>query len=62
MMAKASAFDAPTENMKTIIPLLYQSGYVTIKDYDRMSQIYTLDIPNNEILVGLYESLLPNES
>ena len=60
MMAKASAFDAPTENMKTITPLLYQSGYVTIKDYDKMSQIYTLDIPNNEILVGLYESLLPN--
>lgn len=60
MMAKASAFDAPTENMKSITPLLYQSGYITIKDYDRMSQIYTLDIPNNEILVGLYESLLPN--
>lgn len=58
--ALASAFDAPTENMKTITPLLYQSGYVTIKDYDRDTGLYTLDIPNKEIRVGLYDSLLPN--
>lgn len=59
MYAKASSFDAPTENMTTITPLLYQSGYLTIKDYDTMSEIYTLDIPNKEIKVGLFESLLP---
>ena len=58
--ALSSAFDAPTEQMKSILPLLYQSGYITIKDYDRASRVYTLDIPNNEILVGLMESLLPN--
>ena len=56
----ASAFDAPTERMKTITPLLYQSGYVTIKDYDEDTCLYTLDIPNKEIKVGLYDSLLPN--
>ena len=56
----ASAFDAPTENMKDITPLLYQSGYITIKEYDRASKLYTLDIPNTEIRVGLMESLLPN--
>ena len=56
----ASAFDAPTENMKDITPLLYQSGYITIKDYNRASRLYTLDIPNTEIRVGLMESLLPN--
>ncbi|MDY4942745.1 MAG: AAA family ATPase, partial [Candidatus Limisoma sp.] len=56
----ASAFDAPTENMKSITPLLYQSGYLTIKGYNRMANIYTLDIPNNEIRIGLMESLLPN--
>lgn len=59
MYAKASSFDAPTENMITITPLLYQSGYLTIKNYDPMSEIYTLDIPNKEIKVGLFESLLP---
>ena len=60
MHAKSSAFDAPTENMTAITPLLYQSGYLTIKDYDKYSQLYTLDLPNKEIKVGLFESLLPN--
>lgn len=58
--AVASAFDAPTENMNTITPLLYQSGYVTIRHYDNDTQLYTLDIPNKEIRVGLYDCLLPN--
>jgi len=60
MYARSSAFDAPTENMKTLTPLLYQSGYITIKGYDPLSQLYTLDLPNKEIKVGLFESLLPN--
>ena len=59
-LARASAFDAPTENMKTITPLLYQSGYITIKGYDKMSQLFALDLPNKEIKVGLFENLLPN--
>lgn len=59
-MSMSSSFDVPTENMKSITPLLYQSGYLTIKDYDRISQLYTLDIPNQEIRIGLMESLLPN--
>lgn len=59
MFARSSAFDAPTENMKTITPLLYQSGYITIKGYDEMSQLFTLDLPNKEIKVGLFENLLP---
>ena len=58
--ALESAFDAPTEKMKTITPLLYQSGYVTIKNYDKDTQLYTLDIPNKEIRVGLFDNLLPN--
>ena len=58
--AVSSSFNAPTENMKTITPLLYQSGYVTIKKYDPETRIYTLDIPNKEIKVGLFDNLLPN--
>ena len=58
--AKSSAFDAPTEDMKVITPLLYQSGYLTIKGYDELTDLYTLDLPNKEIKVGLFESLLPN--
>ena len=55
-----TAFDAPTESMTSIVPLLYQSGYLTIKDYEREDGLYTLDIPNKEIRIGLMESLLPN--
>lgn len=58
--APNSAFDAPTETMTDITPLLYQSGYVTIKGYDKETDLYTLEIPNEEIRVGLYKSLLPN--
>ena len=55
--AGKNAFDAPTETMTSLTPLLYQSGYITIKNYD--SEIYTLDYPNREIETGLMESLLP---
>jgi len=58
MMARKSDFDAPTENMTSITPLLYQSGYLTIKDYDSISKLYTLCIPNREVRSGLMESLV----
>ena len=58
--ADKSEFDAPTEKMTTIVPLLYQSGYITIKGYDPETELYLLDIPNKEIRVGLYRCLLPN--
>ena len=57
--AVAADFDAPTERMQNVTPLLYQSGYVTIKGYDEMFQIYTLDIPNAEVRIGLMRSLIP---
>lgn len=59
-MADVSDFDAPTETMESIVPLLYQSGYVTIKDYDEETNLYELGIPNKEIRIGLFKSLLPN--
>ena len=58
--ADASEFDAPTENMATIMPLLYQSGYITIKDYNRAYNYYTLDVPNKEVKVGLTKALIPS--
>ena len=57
---KSSAFDAPAETMTDAVPLLYQSGYITIKDYNKMLDLYTLDIPNKEVRLGLMESLLPH--
>lgn len=58
--ANESEFDAPTENMKTIIPLLYQSGYITIKDYNEDYEYYTLGVPNKEVKVGLTRALIPS--
>lgn len=59
MDVPASSFDQPTENMQDALPLLYQSGYLTIKDYDRESLLYTLSIPNQEVRVGITEGLMP---
>lgn len=56
----AASFDAPSERITDIAPLLYQSGYVTIKDYSPLTEFYILDIPNKEVRVGLMQSLLPN--
>ena len=53
------AFDRPTEAMTTALPLLYQSGYLTIKDYDRESMLYRLSIPNQEVRIGFTDGLLP---
>ncbi|MBR1935507.1 MAG: AAA family ATPase [Muribaculaceae bacterium] len=58
-MAKAAQFDAPTEKMTDVLPLFYQSGYLTIKAYDRMRDIYTLGYPNEEVRYGIMESLVP---
>lgn len=55
----ASAFDLPTEAMHDALPLLYQSGYVTIKDYNREEGIYRLSMPNQEVRSGYAEGLLP---
>jgi len=55
----SSAFDLPTEAMHDALPLLYQSGYVTIKGFNREEGIYKLSMPNQEVRSGYAEGLLP---
>jgi hypothetical protein len=57
--ALAMEFDVPTEAMSSALPLLYQSGYLTIKDYDPEMEAYVLGLPNREVRVGLAGGLLP---
>jgi len=57
--AFATDFDQPTENMQSILPLFYQSGYITIKSYDPIIDRYTLGYPNEEVKVGLMRILVP---
>lgn len=52
-------FNVPVERALNYEPLLYQSGYLTIKGYDDFSQLYLIDIPNQEVRMGLMRSLLP---
>ncbi len=57
--ASESAFNRPTEALTNAVPLLYQSGYLTIKAYNREFETYTLSIPNQEVRIGMTEGLLP---
>ena len=59
LKARNSDFDAPTETMTSLTPLFYQSGYLTIKGYNKFSRIYTLDVPNREVELGLMQSFIP---
>ena len=59
MEEPADSFDCPPEAMTTALPLLYQSGYLTIKRYDRDTDFYTLGIPNKEVRTGFVRGLLP---
>ena len=60
LVVPADAFDQPTENMEDALPLLYQSGYLTIKAYNKDLDTYTLSIPNQEVRIGYTRGLLPS--
>ncbi|UTC62190.1 ATP-binding protein [Treponema sp. OMZ 787] len=41
------------------VPILFQTGYLTIKDYNTESKLYTLGFPNDEVRYGFLNNLLP---
>lgn len=43
-----------------LIPVIYQSGYLTIKSYDERFKNYQLGIPNKEVEEGILNTLLPH--
>ena len=51
------AFNAPCESASTPLPLLYQSGYLTIASYDDVLKSYRLHFPNFEVRKGMVEGL-----
>ena len=53
-------FDVSPEQMTSALPLLYQSGYLTIKRYNPLMRRYTLGYPNREVKIGMLKSLAPN--
>lgn len=52
-------FDLPFENFEDPLPILYQSGYLTIKtcERDEGEFFYTLGMPNQEVRRGFAECL-----
>jgi hypothetical protein len=60
IVATDNQFDAPTDDMTNPVPVLYQSGYLTIKSYDPSFRAYTLGFPNDEVRYGMTEALLPS--
>ena len=56
--AKEDQFKNYDPDSKNMLPVIYQSGYLTIKDFDKAKRIYTLDFPNREIEDGFINILL----
>ena len=50
-------FDAPTERISDPIPVLFQSGYLTLKAYNPVTNAFVLGFPNGEVREGFARSL-----
>ena len=57
--APTSSFAEYRMDANNPVPLIYQSGYLTIKDYDRRFNNYLLDFPNDEVRYGFINFLVP---
>ena len=56
---KTSDFAEYRVDVKNPLPMLYQSGYLTITGYDKEVRLCTLGFPNNEVRYGFLEFLVP---
>lgn len=56
----ASLFADYKADVERPLPMIYQSGYLTIKDYDKYTHSYLLDFPNDEVRRG-FLSLLASD-
>ena len=54
----ADVLDSIDSEGTHLIPVIYQSGYLTIKDYDSRFRLYTLDYPNQEVEEGFLNYLM----
>lgn len=55
----ASSFTEYRADADNPIPLIYQSGYLTIKGYDKEFENYLLEFPNDEVRYGFINFLTP---
>ena len=57
LQAGPERFDAPTESISDPIPVLFQSGYLTLKEYNPLTRKFLLGFPNGEVREGFAKSL-----
>ena len=57
---ESEAFDQSFDSYISPLPVLYQSGYLTIKDYIKEDDAYVLGFPNSEVRTGFAGSLYRN--
>ncbi|MBQ9357900.1 MAG: ATP-binding protein [Prevotella sp.] len=56
-VASIKQFNAPTERITDPVPVLFQSGYLTLKDYNPVDDLWTLGFPNEEVCRGFADCL-----
>ena len=54
---ESDAFDQAFDSYKAPLPVLYQSGYLTIRNYIKEDDAYILGFPNSEVRTGFAGSL-----
>ncbi len=57
-LATENQFKNYDPDSKNMLPVVYQSGYLTIKDFEKETRFYTLDFPNHEVEEGFLNVLL----
>ena len=57
-LANENQFKNYDPDSKNMLPVIYQSGYLTIKDFEKETRLYTLDFPNQEVEEGFLDVLL----
>ena len=59
VMLTADGMDHYTADSRNALPILYQAGYLTIKEYVAEGDIYRLGFPNDEVRYAFLNNLLP---
>jgi hypothetical protein len=54
-----SAINSIDSQSNDPVPVIYQSGYLTIKDYNSEFKVYQLGFPNKEVEEGFFDFLVP---
>ena len=58
VITSGEVMDYRVEN-QNLVPLLYQTGYLTVKNYNQILDEYVLGFPNEEVKYGFLKELLP---